>query len=151
LPIQHARTHASAFRYKVEPYVIAADIYGNPQHTGRGGWTWYTGSAGWMYRAGLESILGFQIQGDYLHIHPCIPKSWPGYDITYRYRSSVYHITIDNRSGQGKGVSQLSCDAQPVDIAQGILLVDDGQRHHVLAVLDISGLDSPEERTNNIV
>ena len=134
-PIQHARTHASAFRYKVEPYVIAADIYGNPQHTGRGGWTWYTGSAGWMYRAGLESVLGFQVQGTHLQLHPCIPKNWPGFDITYRHRTATYQIKVENRGGLGHGVAQLYLDQHSIDPVKGIPLLDDGSRHEVLVVL----------------
>ena len=88
-PINHATTRVSVHRYKVEPYVIAADIYSVAPHVGRGGWTWYTGSAGWMYRAGLESILGFQLQGSRLKIAPCIPANWPGFEIVFKYRSST--------------------------------------------------------------
>ena len=80
-PINHASTRASVHRYKVEPYVVAADVYSVPPHVGRGGWTWYTGSAGWMYRAGLESILGLRLQGAFLLLAPCIPKHWPRFDI----------------------------------------------------------------------
>ena len=76
-PINHARTRADVHRYKVEPYVVAADVYAAPPHVGRGGWTWYTGSAGWMQRAGIESILGLRLQGAVLHLDPCIPKAWP--------------------------------------------------------------------------
>ena len=78
-PINHARTRAEVHRYKVEPYVIAADVYAAKPHVGRGGWTWYTGSAGWMQRAGVESILGLRLRGDALELDPCIPKSWPGF------------------------------------------------------------------------
>ena len=76
-PINHARTRADVHRYKVEPYVVAADVYATAPHVGRGGWTWYTGSAGWMQRAGVESILGLRLEGDVLHLDPCIPKAWP--------------------------------------------------------------------------
>ena len=82
-PINHASTRAGLHKYKVEPYVAAGDVYAVPPHTGRGGWTWYTGSAGWMYRAGLESILGFQLSGDRLRIDPCVPRGWREFEITY--------------------------------------------------------------------
>ena len=76
-PINHASTRAGLYRYKVEPYVMAGDVYSEPPHAGRGGWTWYTGSAGWMYRAGVEWILGFRLRGAVLHVDPCIPRAWP--------------------------------------------------------------------------
>ena len=79
-PITHSSTRADIYRYKVEPYVVCADVYAEPSHVGRGGWTWYTGSAGWMYRAGLEWMLGFRLRGTTLVIDPCVPKSWPGFD-----------------------------------------------------------------------
>src|SRR5262249_39467828 len=82
-------------RYGVEPYVVAADVYSQPPHTGRGGWTWYTGSAGWLYRVALEDILGFRLRGDKLRLAPCIPAHWPGYEITYRYRTATYHVTVE--------------------------------------------------------
>jgi cellobiose phosphorylase len=80
-PVNHARTSADVARYKTEPYVMAGDVYARPPHSGRGGWSWYTGSAGWMYRAGLESILGLRRRGDTFVIDPCIPSSWPEYGI----------------------------------------------------------------------
>ena len=86
-PINHASTRAGVHRYKVEPYVVAADVYAEPPHVGRGGWTWYTGSAGWMYRAGLEWILGFRLRGAALHIDPCIPRAWRGFEIAFRYHA----------------------------------------------------------------
>ena len=117
-PINHATTRVSVHRYKVEPYVIAADIYSVAPHVGRGGWTWYTGSAGWMYRAGLESILGFQLQGSRLKMAPCIPANWPGFEIAFKFRSSTYEIAVEN---QGRARSEPSI----------IELVDDGQVHRV--------------------
>src|SRR6202049_2244918 len=81
-PINHARTRSDVHRYKVEPYVIAADVYSTPPHVGRGGWTWYTGSGGWMQRAGVESILGARFSGEFLALDPCIPKAWPGFEMT---------------------------------------------------------------------
>src|SRR5206468_5439421 len=98
-PINHMATRAGVHRYKTEPYVMAADVYAEPSHVGRGGWTWYTGSAGWMYQAGLESILGFKVRTANLLIEPSIPRSWPGYEFTYRYRSSRYEIVVVHTGG----------------------------------------------------
>ena len=95
-PINHASTRAGVYRYKVEPYVVAADIYAEPPHVGRGGWTWYTGSAGWMYRAGIEWILGVRLRGTRLYLDPCIPRAWRGFEITFRYHSSRYEIVVEN-------------------------------------------------------
>ncbi len=87
-PINHSRSLIECANYKVEPYVVAADVYTNPpQHLGRGGWTWYTGSSGWMYRVGLEDILGFRVEKDRLFINPCIPKDWEEYSIRYTYKT----------------------------------------------------------------
>jgi cyclic beta-1,2-glucan synthetase len=102
-PINHSSKRADIHRYKVEPYVMSADVYSNPQHVGRGGWTWYTGSAGWMYRAGLEWILGIRLRGATLHVDPCIPKIWPRFDIVFRYHSASYEITVENPRGVGRG------------------------------------------------
>ena len=99
-PINHAATVAGLHKYKVEPYVIAADIYGMSPHVGRGGWTWYTGSASWMYRAGLESILGFQIvDGNKLRLTPCIPTHWDGFQIKYRFGTTNYLVEVKNPFG----------------------------------------------------
>ena len=93
-PVLHADTAAAVDRYKVEPYVIAADVYSVAPHTGRGGWTWYTGSAAWMYRLGIEGILGLRRTAGGLHIDPCIPPDWPGFEATYRHGSATYHIQV---------------------------------------------------------
>ena len=103
-PINHARTRADVLRYKVEPYVVAADIYAAAPHVGRGGWTWYTGSAGWMQRAGVESLLGLRMRGDFLHLEPCIPGSWPEYRIDVRIAASRYEIRVENPDGVSGGV-----------------------------------------------
>ena len=102
-PIYHADTPVKVERYKVEPYVVAADVYGVAPHIGRGGWTWYTGSAAWMYRLGLEGILGLRRAGAGLVIEPHIPAGWPGYDVTYRYGQATYHICVRNRGSSGRG------------------------------------------------
>jgi cyclic beta-1,2-glucan synthetase len=133
-PIRHAATPEAVARYKVEPYVVAADVYGVPPHVGRGGWTWYTGSAGWLYRAGLETILGFRLEGDRLHLEPCIPASWPGYEITYRRGSATYRIRVENPHGAEHGVESVTLDGRPC--ADGnIPLTDDGGTHEVVVIL----------------
>jgi cellobiose phosphorylase len=134
-PIYHADTPAAVERYKVEPYVIAADIYGVAPHTGRGGWTWYTGSAAWMYRLGLEGILGLRRVGDGLRIMPCVPPGWPGYEATYRYGAATYHIRVRNsRASTEVAETTMAIDGQPV---QGNLveLHDDGAQHQVEVTL----------------
>jgi cyclic beta-1,2-glucan synthetase len=93
-PVNHAKTPAAVATYKVEPYVMAADVYAAAPHTGRGGWTWYTGSAGWMYRLAVESLLGLRLEGDKLRLAPCLPASWPGFKLRYRYRDTVYRIAV---------------------------------------------------------
>ena len=94
----------------MEPYVVAGDIYAEAPHVGRGGWTWYTGSAGWLYRAGTEWILGFRVRGATLAIDPCIPAKWPGYSIVFRYHSSVYKVRVENPKGVTHGVEVTEVD-----------------------------------------
>ncbi|MBP7252904.1 MAG: hypothetical protein KBA75_05400 [Alphaproteobacteria bacterium] len=134
-PIQHAKSRIAAFRYKVEPYVVAADIYSNLQHLGRGGWTWYTGSAGWMYRTGIDSILGLRVQGDGLRLEPCIPQNWPGFELSYRYKSTRYWIKVRNLSGKGHTVTACEMDGQPLPSDALIHLQDDGAEHSITVVL----------------
>jgi cyclic beta-1,2-glucan synthetase len=129
-PIYRADTAEKATHYQVEPYVIAADVYSVPPHTGRGGWTWYTGSAGWMYRLGLEAMLGLRREGAALRLEPCIPKSWPGFAVTYRYGQAVYEIRVENPAGVNRGVKQLLLDGQPQPNGT-IPLQDNGQHHRV--------------------
>jgi cyclic beta-1,2-glucan synthetase len=118
-PINHTATRAGVLRYKVEPYVVAADVYSVAPHVGRGGWTWYTGSAGWLYRAGVESILGLVVKGDALEINPCIPATWPGYEMTLRYRGARYEVTVRNPSGVGRGVVTVTMDGKEQQCLQG--------------------------------
>jgi cyclic beta-1,2-glucan synthetase len=134
-PINHARTGAAVQRYKVEPYVVAADVYAEPPHVGRGGWTWYTGSAGWMYRAGLESILGFRLRGAQLVIDPCIPRAWPGFELVFRYRSARYDIVVDNPQRVSRGVASVEVDGEALGGDFVITLADDGNTHRVRIVL----------------
>jgi len=133
-PVNHAATRAGAHTYKVEPYVLAADIYAVPPHVGRGGWTWYTGSAGWMYRAGIEAILGLRKRGQNLELNPCIPPAWRGFTINYRHGATHYEIIIENPHGVSCGITRLELDG--MTLAHALLpLSDDGMLHHVKAVL----------------
>ncbi len=136
-PINRASSRADVHRYKVEPYVIAADVYSVPPHVGRGGWTWYTGSAGWMYRAGLEGILGFRVQGASLILSPCIPEKWPRFQIVFKYRSARYEILIDNPLGVSRGIAhaELNGKALPSGSETRIPLLDDGNIHSLRLVL----------------
>jgi len=132
-PITHANSPSAVDVYKVEPYVVPADVYTAKGHLGRGGWTWYTGSASWMYRVALESILGFQQRGEMLFIEPCIPASWKEFTIEYRFGASTYEITVENPDGLESGAVELTVDGNAVEKA--IRLVDDGKRHRVTASL----------------
>jgi len=133
-PINHASTRAGLHKYKVEPYVAVADVYAVPPHTGRGGWTWYTGSAAWMYRAGLESILGFKLEGNLLRMDPAIPRWWRDFEITYRRKDGVYRIKVENPSGFSRGVAQVELDGVVLD-GDEIPLTGDGQTHNVRVVM----------------
>jgi len=134
-PITHARTEAGVQRYKVEPYVVAADVYAEPPHVGRGGWTWYTGSAGWMYRAGLESILGFRLRGTRLVVDPCIPRAWPGFELVFRYGSARYDLVVENPRDASRGVSSVEVDGVSLDGDLSIGLADDRKTHRIRIVL----------------
>ena len=130
-PINHATTSEAAAIYKVEPYVIAADVYGVPPHTGRGGWSWYTGSAGWMYRLLLESLLGLRLEVDKLTFAPCLPVDWPSFSLQYRFRETFYAITVFQTvvsDGEQVGATQVTLDGAVMSVA-GIALVDDRQPH----------------------
>jgi cyclic beta-1,2-glucan synthetase len=133
-PVNHGRTSAEVTRYRAEPYVVAADVYSVPPHTGRGGWTWYTGSAGWMYRVGIESILGITLRRGALHIDPCIPRAWPGYEVAFKPARTPYLVVVENPDGVSRGVKRLEVDG--VDCTgQDIPLLEDGAEHHVRVVL----------------
>jgi cyclic beta-1,2-glucan glucanotransferase len=133
-PIHHGDTAEAIAQYRVEPYVVAADVYGVPPHTGRGGWTWYTGSASWMYRIGLEVLLGFHLLGDAFTVDPCIPRSWPGFEITYTRGDTRYHIVVANPDGVEKGVRCVTLDGQPAPGGR-VPLTDDGSEHQVRVVM----------------
>ena len=133
-PIEHANSPQDVTLYRVEPYVIAADVYGAPPHVGRGGWTWYTGSAAWMYRAALESLLGFSKLGDHLGFEPRVPTSWPGYEVTYRHGKAIYACRVENPSGDGRRVTEVWID-ETLAPDRFVRLIDDGQEHRVRFVL----------------
>jgi cyclic beta-1,2-glucan synthetase len=130
-PIARARTAADVRRYKVEPYVVAADVYIAPGQLGRGGWTWYTGSASWMYRVGLEGILGFSKRGNRLSVSPCVPPEWPEFTVEYRYGRSVYVIVVKNPAAEQGGKDEVMLDGSALEGSE-IPLVDDGARHTVI-------------------
>jgi cyclic beta-1,2-glucan synthetase len=133
-PINHTRSRADVERYNTEPFVMAADVYTHPAHIGRGGWTWYTGSAAWMYRLGLESILGLRRRGGCVAIAPCIPTTWPGFTMRWRHEGSVYEITVENPDQRNRGVSKAWLDGVRVD-ADAIPLAGDGALHRVRLVM----------------
>lgn len=135
-PINHADSPTRVHRYKVEPYVVSADIYSRPPHVGRGGWTWYTGSAGWTYRGALEAVLGFQLRGNKLFMDPCIPKNWPGYEISFRHGSALYEISVDNPLGICRGILTIELDGELLSEKSNLIpLVDDGASHQLKIVL----------------
>jgi cellobiose phosphorylase len=128
-PVNHARSPEAMATYKVEPYVAAADVYALAPHVGRGGWTWYTGSAGWMYRLIVESLLGLTLEVDKLHFTPCLPEDWETFKVHYRYRDTVYHIAV-LQTPAADGIATVTVDGvERTDNA--VLLVDDRQEHSV--------------------
>jgi cyclic beta-1,2-glucan synthetase len=135
-PISRASTRADVQRYKVEPYAVAADVYSVAPHAGRGGWTWYTGTAGCLYRAGIEAILGLRLQGALLLLDPCVPKAWPRFEITFKYRSARYEIAVENPQGVSRGVAYAALDGKPLPNGPArVPLVDDGEAHKVHVIL----------------
>jgi cyclic beta-1,2-glucan synthetase len=135
-PINHTHNRTSVHRYKVEPYAVAADVYAATTHAGRGGWTWYTGSSGWMQRAGVESILGLRMEGSFLYLDPCIPNGWNDFEITLRYRSARYDIRVENPEGVTRGIHFAECDGvarseRPLRLP----MHDDGTTHHIRVTL----------------
>ena len=135
-PINHARTPQEVSRYMVEPYVVAADVYATAPHVGRGGWTWYTGSAGWMQRAGLENILGLRVLAGVLHLDPCIPKAWPRFGISLKHGSARYEITVENPNSVSRGIALAMVDSVSISARPLVLaLADDGSTHHVNVTL----------------
>jgi cyclic beta-1,2-glucan synthetase len=135
-PVNHASTRGAVHRYKVEPYVVCADVYSAPSHIGRGGWTWYTGSAGWMYRTAIEGILGIALRGGVLRINPCIPRTWPGFEVTTKRGSSRYRIAVENPHGVCRGIIRAALDGRDIPVAPcDITLTDDGSYHYARITL----------------
>ena len=132
-PVNHARSREAAETYKVEPYVVAADVYAVPPHTGRGGWTWYTGSAGWMYRLIVESLLGLRLEGNSLRFSPCLPAHWPSFKLHYRFRETQYHITfVQEPPVDSAAVARTIVSVDGESHEDGAVpLSDDGQEHRV--------------------
>lgn len=126
IPIEHTKTKESCIKYKVEPYVISADIYGWGNLVGRGGWTWYTGAASWFYKAGIEYILGIKIKNNILNIEPCIPKDWDNITIKYKYGRSIYNIKIKNPNRRNTGIRYFKINGEEIKEKE-IKLIDDGK------------------------
>jgi cyclic beta-1,2-glucan synthetase len=143
-PIHHATTPEAARRYAVEPYVMVADIYSVAPHVGRGGWTWYTGSAAWMYRAGLERILGVRLEHGTLLLDPCIPKSWPGFDLVFRHGATRYEIGVANPASVCSGIAHAALDGVTLPAGEArITLIDDGTTHRLNVVLGLAEPAAP--------
>jgi cyclic beta-1,2-glucan synthetase len=152
-PINHASTRGGAHRYKIEPYVVSGDVYSEPPHVGRGGWSWYTGAAGWLYRAGIEYVLGIRVQGAQVHVTPCIPHDWPGYTVRYRRDSTTYVIRVDNPSRISTGAVDIELDDRRV-VGDAFPVVDDGREHRVYVRLreaDTITPEAPAEREAQVV
>jgi cyclic beta-1,2-glucan synthetase len=144
-PVNHGRDARAIAMYKVEPYVAAADVYAVAPHTGRGGWTWYTGSAGWLYRLILESLLGLTREAGRLRFEPCLPAHWPSISIDYRDRETTYRITLLQADGEAGGLEVTVDGVAQADAT--VPLVGDGLEHHVTVLLPVmeyaGGYDLP--------
>jgi len=136
-PINRTRTPEQTEQYKVEPYVMAGDVYSHPMHVGRGGWTWYTGSAAWAYRLGIETILGLKRHGDTFALAPCIPGVWPGFTLDWRWGGSIYEIEVTNPEGHCRGILAATLDGEDID-PEAIPLRRDGRRHQVKVLLGVA-------------
>ncbi len=133
-PVTHSLNLEDANRYVVEPYVVAADIYSRPPYVGHGGWTWYTGSSGWLYRLGTEAILGFQLMGEHFSIDPCIPDDWDGFNMTYKKNGTVFTIEVKNPDHIEKGVQEIKLDGESLDDKK-IPILDDHSEHLVTVIM----------------
>jgi cyclic beta-1,2-glucan synthetase len=136
-PVNKSRTAADTARYRVEPYVVAADIYSNPAHCGRGGWTWYTGSAAWMYRVGIENLLGLRLHRGALRIDPCIPSRWPGFEAAIRTAEAEIRIVVENPEGVSRGVHTVELNGTPLE--NDVILADMTGAHTLRVVLGRGG------------
>jgi len=144
-PILHSTTREKSAHYKIEPYVVAGDVYSQKQHPGRGGWSWYTGSAGWLYRAGLEYILGFRLQGEQLFLDPRIPPEWESYRLRYKHGNSVYEIEVLNPQGVSQGIKSIEINGKLFEGTTPISLIDDGKTHQVRCLLGQENLPVRED------
>ena len=133
-PIEHSKTKEMAKKYKVEPYVVAADVYGAGNLAGRGGWTWYTGSSSWMYKAGIEYILGLKIEHNILKIEPCIPSNWEEYSIKSEYENSIYNIKIKNPNHKNTGIEKLTLNSEEIPEKQ-IKLINNGNINEIEIIM----------------
>jgi cyclic beta-1,2-glucan synthetase len=137
-PITHTSDRAAADRYKGEPYVLAADVYSVAPHIGRGGWTWYTGAAAWLYDVALGHLLGLRVESragsDVLVVDPCVPKSWPEYEMTLRRNGGTWRIRVENPRGVNRGVARVTLDGKAV-AGQDVALADGGEHDVVVTLL----------------
>lgn len=133
-PIEHSKTKELANKYKVEPYVVAADIYGAHNLAGRGGWTWYTGSSSWLYISAIENILGLQVENGYLKINPCISNDWKEYEIKYKHKTTLYNIKVKNPNHKETGVHEFKINGEIIEEKQ-ILLKDDGKVYEIEVIM----------------
>jgi cyclic beta-1,2-glucan synthetase len=140
-PVEHARDSQAVWRYGVEPYVIAADVYRLPGRIGRGGWSWYTGSAAWMYRAWVEEVLGLKVRGDRLQLNPVIPGWWEGFRLRYRHGEAIYEIQVENPGRRERGVSVVELDGQ--HLPDGVVPLERGLVKHRVLVRMGEPADSP--------
>jgi cellobiose phosphorylase len=134
-PVNHGKSAQGVARYKVEPYVVAADVYAVPPHTGRGGWTWYTGSAAWMYRLIVESFLGLTLKTDRLSFGPCLPPEWDGFIVHYRFRETMHHVKVRRRHAGEEGIRTVIMDGIALD-GKEIPLADDTREHFVEVLIE---------------
>lgn len=141
-PVNHARTEIEYASYKVEPYVVSADVYAVSPHAGRGGWSWYTGAAGWLYNVGVENILGIRKHGNVLHFDPCIPENWKEYRASYRFCSTTYDIKVENPQGVNKGVVEVIAN-DGICPGNAVSLADDGKTHSIVVVMGKSETTIP--------
>jgi cyclic beta-1,2-glucan synthetase len=132
-PIEHSHDAEAAWHYGVEPYVVAADVYRLPGRIGQGGWSWYTGSAAWMYRAWVEEVLGVTIRNGQLRVNPVIPSAWPGFSLNYRHGETIYQIQVDNSQGCQNGVAWVEMDGQRV--IDGVITLEQGLVKHLVVVM----------------
>jgi len=133
-PINHMRTPEAIEHYRAEPYVVAADVYAHPMHLGRGWWTWYTGSAGWMYQAAIDGLLGLRRAGATFTVSPCIPGTWPGFAIDWTVGGTRYRISVVNPEHRCSVVRSVDVDGVAVD-PDAIPMLDDGRTHDIVVVL----------------